>query len=174
MVVMYAGGNDINAGKSPEQVFADFQAFVAKVRARLPAARIAYISIAPNPARWAQVNQVRAANRFIEDFCLAGENAAFINVFPHMLGEDGQPRPEIFSSDALHLNARGYELWTRVLRPFLAEPAGAAAPAPGGRPPLSATDSPARIIPRARCSSFRATASSSGNTVNWGHELGSS
>jgi len=142
MIVMYAGGNDISAGKSPEQVFADFRAFVSKVRARLPAARIAYISIAPNPARWTQVNRVRAANRFIEDFCLAGENMAFINVFPHMLGEDGQPRPEIFTGDRLHMNARGYTLWTQIARPFLAASAAAAVPTADGGP-ASGIPSPA-------------------------------
>src|SRR5689334_9747608 len=35
-IVMYAGGNDINAKKTPEQVFADYRAFVAKVHAELP------------------------------------------------------------------------------------------------------------------------------------------
>lgn len=133
LIVMYAGGNDLNAGKSPERVFADFQAFVARVRARLPAVRIAYISSAPNPARWAQVDRVRALNRAIEDFCRAGKNLAFIDVFPHMLGEDGQPRPEIFSDDRLHMNAQGYALWTGIVRPFLAAPA-AAGPASGTQP----------------------------------------
>jgi hypothetical protein len=36
-----------------------------------------------------------------------------------MLGSDGQPRPEIFSKDKLHMNAAGYELWTRVVREHL-------------------------------------------------------
>ena len=48
-IVFYAGGNDINAGKAPEEVCADFKAFVEKVRGALPETRIAYISIAPNP-----------------------------------------------------------------------------------------------------------------------------
>jgi len=107
--VFYAGGNDINAGKTPEQVFGDFCAFVAKVRATLPESRIAYISIAPNPARWMQVDRVKAANRLIEDFTKANSKLTFINVFPHMLGEDGRPRPEIFVEDRLHMNAKGYE-----------------------------------------------------------------
>src|SRR5260221_4720936 len=52
LMVMYAGSNDIDAGKSPAIVAADFQAFTARVWARLPRAQIALISIAPNPARW--------------------------------------------------------------------------------------------------------------------------
>src|SRR5688572_1925867 len=36
MVVLYAGGNDINAGKTADRVVADFEAFVAKLRSKLP------------------------------------------------------------------------------------------------------------------------------------------
>ena len=119
LIVLYAGGNDINEGKSPQQVLADYQAFIRKVHATLPATRIAYISIAPNPARWAQVEKVRAANRLIEDYGRQDPTLTFINVFPHMLGEDGTPRPEIFEPDRLHLNAKGYALWKKIVEPFL-------------------------------------------------------
>ena len=36
MIIFRAGGNDLAAGKSPEQVFANFQEFVAAVHAKLP------------------------------------------------------------------------------------------------------------------------------------------
>ena len=84
-IVFYAGGNDINAGKSPEQVFADFRAFVRKVQAALPGTDIAYISIAPNPARWAQVEKVRQTNQLIQDYARSHRHLSFINVFPHHL-----------------------------------------------------------------------------------------
>ena len=119
LVVLYAGGNDLNGGTTPEQVAADYRAFVKTVHDALPATRIAYISIAPNPARWAQVDRVRAANSQIEAHTRTDERLAFIDVFPKMLGEDGQPRPEIFSADRLHMNERGYELWTRLVKRHL-------------------------------------------------------
>jgi len=119
LVVMYAGGNDINGGKTAEQVAGNFKAFVEKVRGRLPQTRIAYISIAPNPARWAQVDRVKRANELIREFTKMNPNLTFIDVFPHMLGEDGQPRPDIFGEDRLHMNERGYALWTKLVRPVL-------------------------------------------------------
>ncbi len=36
-----------------------------------------------------------------------------------MLGKDGMPLPEIFVKDNLHMNAKGYALWTPILEPFL-------------------------------------------------------
>lgn len=115
LIVIYAGGNDIHGGKSPETVAADFAAFVAKIHAALPETRLAYISISPNPARWAEVDRVRAANRQILDYTRRQKFLSFIDVFPEMLGPDGLPRPEIFSEDRLHMNAEGYRLWTRVV-----------------------------------------------------------
>ena len=119
MVVLYAGGNDINAGKTPTQVFADFRAFVKKIRPKLPRAKIAYISIAGNPARWAQVERVKKANALIKDYIDGRPRMKFIDVFSRMLGSDGQPRPEIFVQDRLHMNAEGYKLWTEIIGPYL-------------------------------------------------------
>lgn len=118
-IVMYAGGNDINAKKSPEQVFADYRAFVAKVHAKLPEVPIAYISIAPNPARWAQVEKVRKANQLISDFAKTDPRLTFIDTFSHMLGSDGQPLPDIYVDDRLHMNQKGYSIWKRIVGPSL-------------------------------------------------------
>ncbi|WCJ60131.1 SGNH/GDSL hydrolase family protein [Fontisphaera persica] len=121
-IIMYAGGNDINAGKSAEQVAADFRAFVQKVHQRLPQTRIAYLSIAPNPARWAQVERVREANRLIREFTQTDSRLEFIDVFSHMLGPDGQPLPDIFVEDRLHMNEKGYALWKKLVEPYLGPP----------------------------------------------------
>jgi lysophospholipase L1-like esterase len=119
MIVMYAGGNDIHNGKSPEQVLNDFKAFVDTVNAALPSTKIAWISIAPNPARWSEVDKVRAANRLVEDFARRRWRVEYIDVFSRMLGPDGKPRPEIFSADRLHMNEQGYALWTPIVKRHL-------------------------------------------------------
>ena len=121
MVVLYAGGNDLNAGKSTEQVIANFKMFAAKIREKLPDTTIAYISIAGNPARWAQVEKVKTVNAAIEAWIGEQPRMKFINVFPHMLGADGLPKPEIFVEDKLHMNAAGYAIWKEVVGPFLKE-----------------------------------------------------
>ena len=114
-IVFYAGGNDINAKKSPETVFNDFKTFVAKVRTKLPTTKIAYISVAPNPARWSQLDNVREANRLIREFTTKETGLSFIDIHPQMLGEDSQPKPDIYLADKLHMNEKGYAIWTRVV-----------------------------------------------------------
>lgn len=115
VIVFYSGGNDINGGKSPETVANDFKTFVGKVRETLPATKLVYISIAPNPARWAQIDHIREANRLIRDYAVKEVGLSFIDVHPHMLGDDGQPKPDIFLPDRLHMNQKGYVIWKRIV-----------------------------------------------------------
>jgi len=119
MVLLYAGDNDIAAGKPPEQVFADFKSFVQRIQAALSETRIAYISIKPSLARWRLVEKIKAANQLIEAYSRKNDKLMFIDVFTPMLGSDGEPRKELFVPDGLHLNAKGYELWNSVVKPFL-------------------------------------------------------
>ena len=117
-VVIYAGGNDINAGKSAEVVFGDFVALAEKIRKASPKTRVAFISIAPNPSRWKEVEKVKAANSLIERYCRR-HHLIFINVFHLMLGPDGKPKPDIFVADRLHMNEKGYRIWREAVRPYL-------------------------------------------------------
>jgi lysophospholipase L1-like esterase len=137
LVVMYAGGNDIAAGKSPAVVAADFQAFAARVWSHLPRTQIAFISIAPSPARWTQADRVREANSLIAAACRSDPRLHYIDVFPRMLGADGQPRGDLFLDDRLHMNRKGYEVWIPLVREtiqaFLSHPPAAAQA--GARPP---------------------------------------
>jgi len=91
-IYLNAGGNDLHAGRTPEQVLADFKAFVAKVRAALPQTQISYLSIPTSPSRWSEVEQVKRANQLITDYAKADGKLGFINFFPQLLGADGKPR----------------------------------------------------------------------------------
>jgi lysophospholipase L1-like esterase len=119
LIVIQAGGNDINNGKSPEQVLADFKAFVEKVRAKLPDVRIAYLSMNPSPSRWAQRDKQQKGNQFIRDYIAAGKNLDYIDFWDAMLGPDGQPRADLFIQDRLHNNAAGYKIRADIVRPHL-------------------------------------------------------
>src|SRR5258707_1349873 len=51
IVVLYAGENDLWAGKTPEKVFADFKAFRLKLQRSMPNVRIFFLSIKESPSR---------------------------------------------------------------------------------------------------------------------------
>jgi hypothetical protein len=119
LIVIQAGGNDINAGKSPEQVSEDFKSFVEKVRAKLPDVRIAYLSMNPSPSRWAQRDKQRKGNALIKAYIDAGKNLDYIDFWDALLGPDGLPREDLFIADKLHNNAAGYKIRAAIVRPHL-------------------------------------------------------
>lgn len=120
-VVVYSGDNDIDAGRTPEQVLADFRAFVARLRRDLPDVPIAWISIKPSLARAEQIDEQRKANAMVKSAAAGMRRVDFIDVFTSMLDANGNPRPELFIDDGLHLNAAGYALWRQVVAPHLVE-----------------------------------------------------
>lgn len=119
LIVLYAGDNDIAAGRTPAQVLADYEAFVRLVRASNPAVRIVYVSIKPSPSRWDRVDAMREANALIANAIARDSLAVFADVFTPMLGADGRPRPELYLADSLHMTPAGYALWHERLAPFV-------------------------------------------------------
>lgn len=119
LVVLYAGDNDIAAGRTPAQVLADYEAFVRRVRASDPAMRIVYVSIKPSPSRWQHVDAMREANALVAGAIARDSLAAFADVFTPMLGADGRPRPELYLADSLHMTPAGYVLWRERLEPLV-------------------------------------------------------
>jgi len=119
VVFLYAGDNDIAAGKSPEQVFEDYKVFVAKVHEALPKTKIVYIAIKPSTARWKLVGKMREANALVEEETKSNDLLAFIDIDPLMLGDDGTPRKDFLLGDGLHLTKSGYAVWAQVVRPYL-------------------------------------------------------
>lgn len=118
-IVFYAGDNDVAAGLAPGRILSDFEGFVAKVRAALPGVPIVFISIKPSLARWSLVGRIRRTNALIRAYARTQGELEYLDVFTPMLGPDGRPRKDLFRADGLHMNARGYQLWTRLLGPRL-------------------------------------------------------
>jgi lysophospholipase L1-like esterase len=116
LVVLYAGDNDLAAGKTPEQVRDDFRGFVQAVHAKLPKVPVVYLGIKPSLARWRLADKIKRANALIEAECQKDKRLAFVDTWAPMLGADGLPRKELFVKDGLHLSAEGYKVWAAALK----------------------------------------------------------
>jgi lysophospholipase L1-like esterase len=114
-IVLYAGDNDVAAGKTAMTVYEDYVKFVIRVQARLPDAQIVFIAIKPSISRWKLAPEMDKANRLIAEHAEETRNLSYANIWTPMLGEDGKPRKELFAKDGLHLNDAGYKLWTEVV-----------------------------------------------------------
>lgn len=121
IIVFFAGTNDLAEGKSPQTVAADYQTFVKTVRTTLPDVKVVYIAITPAPSRWDNLPQVKEANTLIQTQIAQDKNQRFLNTAPLFITPEGNPRPELFVEDRLHLNPQGYKLWKTALTPVLQE-----------------------------------------------------
>ncbi len=119
-VLVYAGENDLQEGRTPTQVLASMKRLVQGVRAELPGARIAFIAIKPSPSRANLLPLMKVSNALVAEYLMTQHNAEYIDVYTPMLTGDGQPRPELFLPDMLHMNAAGYAMWQAIIAPYVA------------------------------------------------------
>jgi acetyl esterase/lipase/lysophospholipase L1-like esterase len=118
-IIFRSGGNDLQTGKTPEEVVADFKAFVATVHARLPETEIVFMAWNNSPSRWSSAARENALNRLIAEYAQSQPRVKFLDVADVLRDAKGEPRPELFVGDRLHFNAEGYRLLAERVRPVL-------------------------------------------------------
>lgn len=119
-VIFYAGDNDLEQGTPPEEVRNRYAELLRRIRTHCGEIPVTFISIKPSPARWGNVHAIRRANALIAELVEA-ERAAhpetwYLDFASAMVLADGAPDRSLYDPDQLHLNARGYALWARLLR----------------------------------------------------------
>jgi lysophospholipase L1-like esterase len=117
-IVYYCGDNDLGTeNRDAEGTAAGFIAFEKRARALWPEVEVMYIAIKPSISRWSNWEAMKRANEIVRGYCERTDGATFLDIATPMLGADGKPNPALFMGDGLHVNAKGYEVWTGVVRP---------------------------------------------------------
>jgi hypothetical protein len=119
-IFVYAGENDIAAGKTGEFTAREFYKLWAMIKQNLPNAEIYFMAIKPSPSRARFFPEVRKANELVKDFLKNRKNSHYIDVAKVILDPaTHQPDASLFESDMLHLNNKGYDKWQAVLQPYV-------------------------------------------------------
>lgn len=118
-VFIYAGENDIAAGKSADQVFNDFEKLWALIQEKLPKTKIYYLAIKPSNSRTKFIPEFERANAKIQSFLKSKSKGKYIDVATAVLNAQGVPDSALFKNDQLHLNDKGYDLWEKKVKPYL-------------------------------------------------------
>jgi lysophospholipase L1-like esterase len=117
VIVYYCGDNDLGTDNTDSEGAAEgFVTFDRRARELWPDVRVLYIAIKPSVARWRNWDAMRRANEIVRAYCERTPGAAYLDIATPMLGSDGTPDPSLFLGDGLHLNAKGYAVWTGVVR----------------------------------------------------------
>ncbi len=112
-VLVYEGDNDIAQKVSPENVLNACKLFVKTLRDKLPNVRIYVISVKPSIKRASMWEDMKKANALQKAYCDKHDYLTFIDVSEVLCEKDGSIKKDIFIKDNLHLNQKGYDLWSK-------------------------------------------------------------
>ena len=120
-IVIYCGENDLASSDTvtAQTVLERFKTLYADIKSKFPEVSIAFISLKPSPSRRHLFSKMQQSNKMIKEFLSTQRNTAFIDVHRPMLGTNGEPLPEIFLEDSLHMNEKGYAIWKKEIQPYL-------------------------------------------------------
>ena len=120
-IVIYCGENDFASSDTVtvEMVVKRFTTLFNYIRAKYKNVPLAYVSMKPSPSRVSLMPKYMEANKRIQTFLATKPNTKFVDVYKAMLTSTGEPMPDIFKEDMLHMNEKGYAIWKKKLQNVL-------------------------------------------------------
>lgn len=118
-LIIYVGENDLIKATSGEEVFQSFKKLYTDIRVKLPVVPIVYIAIKASPSRVQYLSKGIKANQLVQEFLKREKNTVFLDIYKPMFDKKGEMQPKLFKEDMLHMNATGYEIWNKLLKPYL-------------------------------------------------------
>lgn len=123
LIVLYCD-NDIYYGVAPSVALQRFQEFSNRVAHDFPKTKLLFLSMKPTPTDALYGEHVRdneaLANTMIKSFIETQRNMRYVDIATPML-QNGGPHSDIFLSDGMHMNARGYDIWNPIVAKELAK-----------------------------------------------------
>ena len=117
-VFIYEGDNDISAKKNSKEIIDTFNELITQIKTTDSITKIIIISPKPSIARWNLKGKYKKLNRKLERICKKDPNLEYANVWDIML-DKRKLKTELFLSDGLHMNDKGYQLWYSVLKNYI-------------------------------------------------------
>lgn len=119
MVVWYCGSNDISHRKPVGAILARTREWLTQFRTRHPAVPVLLVTVmrAPQKKRENLLAAVDGVNEGYQEMVRDLPGVYGVDINPPLEVRPGEPREELYQSDGLHLNERGYAEMVKVLRP---------------------------------------------------------
>jgi lysophospholipase L1-like esterase len=117
-VFIYEGDNDIWAGVGVVEILTSLDNIVNRLQLIDPNTTIYLIGAKPSPSRWEKKSSYEIFNQLLKEYGLAKEGVEFVDTWKALTDPAGNPRPELYIQDQLHLNDEGYKIWASIFRDF--------------------------------------------------------
>jgi len=118
ILFIYEGDNDIASHKKPSKVSKEAKLLVEKVKTDMPETRIVIISPKPCIKRWELRKDYAKLNKRLNKLAKK-DDLGFADVWSAMLDDNGVVFQDIFIEDGVHMNKKGYDIWAKVIEPYL-------------------------------------------------------
>ena len=116
-IVIYEGDNDVLAPfLTSSVILKSFDIFVQLTKQFLPNTKVFFVSVKPSPSRVDYLKKMQETNSLIKSYCTKDKNLFYIDITKHMFNEDGQIREDIFRNDRIHINEKGYKIWSEIIK----------------------------------------------------------
>jgi lysophospholipase L1-like esterase len=125
-VFIEIGVNDLNQGVPQEDIINNYTQIISRIQRECPAAQVFVETVFP----------VKKTGKLIENSVINNENIRTINQKLKELSSqkkcnfidtyssfelNGEMNPKLCLEDGLHLSGEGYLLWTKILKPYIAD-----------------------------------------------------
>lgn len=117
-VFIYEGDNDIWADIPVADILTSLDNIVTRLQLINPKTEIFLIGAKPSPSRWEKRRNYEIFNQKLKEYSQAKEGVEFIDTWTALKDSEGNPRPELYIEDQLHLNEKGYAVWAEIFKPY--------------------------------------------------------
>lgn len=123
LVTLMIGTNNMHDTKKaypadkPEDIVSGIKTIVTAVRTRLPNSKMVIFSVFPRKPG-PENDRVTAVNAMLPKLA-DGKYLSHLNLTHLLSNESGQLNKTLYNKDLLHLNAQGYFVWAKALKPVL-------------------------------------------------------
>jgi lysophospholipase L1-like esterase len=118
-IFIYEGDNDIAKGIDTETLIKQAATLRKRIAEVFPKVPVVFISVKPSVARWELKDKYVAFNQALKKYAKKEKLTAFADVWTPMLDANGEVFKDVFLQDNLHMKPNGYQIWQKVLEPFL-------------------------------------------------------
>jgi lysophospholipase L1-like esterase len=120
LLVTYSG-NDLHKKLTVSEAFADYTGFLNLAHQRFPELRVIVTSVKVARSRAAEIPRVHELNARLEVWSAERDWVRYLDCTSYLSDADGDPIPEYFRADELHLSPAGYSKWHELLEPVVRE-----------------------------------------------------
>lgn len=117
-VFIYEGDNDLWADLHPEEILNSLKQIVTRIHLVDPGTEIILIGAKPSPSRWEKKESYLSFNQLLKDYCDKTEQVSYLDTWKALTDAQGNPRPELYLQDQLHLNSEGYAIWNGIFKSY--------------------------------------------------------